>query len=110
MSERDILFCEQLLKESYSDVVLLAIFLSTLLEEEQSPSFQHPPNWGQMSDLDKAHLLVKSYFLKLLAIIDFSDFSFKEVQSLFSDIEEFLNQDVRLDINKQKPQCHIENV
>ena len=49
-----------------------------------------------MSHLDKAHLLVKNYFLKLLAMIDFSDFSLKSVQSLFLDIEEVLNQDIRL--------------
>ena len=63
-----------------------------------------------MSDLEKAHLLVKNYFLKLLAMIDFSDFSLKSVQSLFSDIEEVLNQDVHLECNKVKPERHLESV
>ena len=110
LSERDILFCEQLLKDSYSDDVLIPIFLSMLCEEDQSPSFHHPPNWNEMSDLDKAHLLVKTYFLKLLAMIDFSDFSLKSVQSLFSDIEDFLNQDVRLECNKLKTERHLDSI
>ena len=61
-----------------------------------------------MSDINKAHLMVKVYFLKLLTIIDFSDFVFKEVQSLFSDIKTFLNQDVRLECNKVKPERHVD--
>ena len=104
LTERDILFCEQLLRDSYSNDVLLPIFLSTLHEEELNPSFDHPSNWSELSDLEKAHLLVKTYFLKLLAITDFLDFLFKEVQSLFTHIETFLNQDVRLECNKLKPQ------
>ena len=106
LTEWDILFCEQLLRDLYSDNVLLPIFLNTLHEEELNPSFDHPSNWNELSDLEKAHLLVKTYFLKLLAIIDFSDFSLKEVQSLFTDIELFLNQDVRLECNKLKPEPH----
>ena len=98
------MFSEQLLRDSYSDDVLLPIFLSTLAQEELNLSFEHPANWSQLSDLEKAHLLVKTYFLKLLAVIDFSDFMFKETQSLFTDIETFLNQDVRLECNKLKPE------
>ena len=45
-----------------------------------------------------------------MAIIDFSDFSLKSVQSLFSDIEDFLNQDIRLECNKLKPERHLESV
>ena len=81
-----------------------------LAEEDQHPSFPHLSNWSDMSDLDKAHLLVKNYFLKLLALIDFSDFSLKSVQSLFSDIEDVLNQDIRLECNKVKPDRHLESV
>ena len=43
-------------------------------------------------------------------MVDFSDFSLKSVQSLFSDIEEFLNQDVRLECNKIKPERHLDSV
>ena len=78
-----------------------------LCEEELKPSFPHPHDWSTLSDLDKGHLLVKNYFLKLLAMVDFSDFSLKSVQSLFSDLEEFLNQDVRLECNKIKPERHL---
>ena len=81
-----------------------------LSEEDQHPSFPHPSNWSDMSDLDKAHLLVKNYILKLLALIDFSDVSLKSVQSLFSDIEDVLNQDIRLECNKVKPDRHVESV
>ena len=63
-----------------------------------------------MSDLERAHLLVKNYFLKLLAMIDFSDFSLKSVQSLFSDIEDVLNKDVRLECNKVKTDRHLDSV
>ena len=63
--------------------MLIPIFLSMLSEEDQNPSFPHPPNWSDMSDLDKTHLPVENYFLKLLTMIDFSDFSLKSVQSLF---------------------------
>ena len=75
-----------------------------IAEEDQHTSFPQPSKWPEMSDLDKAHLLVKNYFLKLLALIDFSDFSLKSVTSLFSDIEEFLNRDIRLECNKIKPE------
>ena len=63
-----------------------------------------------MSDLERAHLLVKNYFLKLLAMIDFSDFSLKSVQSLFADIENVLNKDVRLECNKVTKERHLDSV
>ena len=70
-----------------------------LAQENLVPTFSHPEDWDSMSDIEKAHLMVKVYFLKLLAIIDFSDYVFKEVQSLFTEIEDFLNQDMWLEIN-----------
>ena len=81
-----------------------------LSEENENPSFSHPPNWSSMSDLDRAHLLVRHYFLKLLAMIDFSDFSLKSVQSLFADIENVLNKDVRLECNKVTKERHLDSV
>ena len=110
MSENDIKFCEVLLCESYSDDILIPIYLSMIAQEDQHPSFPHPPNWSGISVLEKAHMLVKNYFLKLLALIDFSDFSLKSVTSLFSDIEEFLNRDICLECNKIKPERHLESV
>ena len=100
MTEDEIKFCEVLLRESYSDDILIPIYLSMIAQEDNHPSFPHPSNWSSMSDLEKAHILVKNYFLKLLALIDFSDFNLKSVTSLFSEMEEFLNRDVRLEYNK----------
>ena len=71
--------------------------------EDLDPTFEHPENWSQLSDLEKGHLLVKVIFLKLLSVIDFCDFEFKEVGSLFKEKEEFLNVDMRLACNKLKP-------
>ena len=110
MSENDIKFCEVLLRKSYSDDILIPIYLSMIAQEDQHPSFPHPSNWSEISDLEKAHLLVKNYFLKLLALIDFSDFSLKSLTSLFSDIEDFLNRDIRLECNKIKPDRYLESV
>ena len=55
------MFCEQLLKDSYSDDILIPIFLSTLHQENLFPSFEHPSIWAQLLDLEKAHLVVKVY-------------------------------------------------
>ena len=60
-----------------------------IYDENINPTFQHPDNWSEMSDLEKAHLLVKMIFLKLLAVVDFCDFEFKEASSLLKEVEEF---------------------
>ena len=80
-------------------------------KENTCPTFKHPENWPQMPDLEKGHLVVKVIFLKLLAVVDFCDFEFKEASSLFREIEEFLNVDFRLACNKPKlPSRDIEKV
>ena len=61
-----------------------------IYDENINPTFQHPDNWNELTDLDKAYLLVKVIFLKLLAVVDFCDFEFKEASSLFREIEDFL--------------------
>ena len=71
--------------------------------ENIKPTFHHPDDWDEMLDQQKGHLLVKVIFLKLLAVIDFCDFDFKEASSLFEEIERFLNSDSRLACNKPKP-------
>ena len=48
-------------------------------------------------------MLEKATFLKLLSVIDFCDFEFKETSSLFEELEQFLNKDVQLACNKPKP-------
>ena len=110
LNEKDIETCKQTLLNSYSDDVLISAFVSTVQEENQNPTFKHPTEWNTMSDIEKAHLLVKVLILKLLAVVDFSDFAFKETNSLFQEIEQFLNQDIRLECNKTKPDRHIEKV
>ena len=109
ISEGDIKIVESMLNDSYSDV-MCPVYLSMVEKENQSPSFKHPDDWNELSDMEKAHQLVKTLFLKLLAVIDFSDMSFKEVTSLYDPIETFLNQDSRLERNKLKPPRFVEEV
>ena len=109
LSKNDIAVCQQILMDSYSDDVLMSVFISTIQKENECPSFKHPPNWSQLSDIEKAHLLVKVIFLKLLAIVDFSDMAFKEASSLFKEID-FLNQETRLECNKTKQIRHVDKV
>ena len=71
--------------------------------EDKNRTFEHPNGWNYMSDIEKSHMLVKAIFLKLLSVIDFCDFEFKDTSSLFKEIEQFLNRDVRLACNKPKP-------
>ena len=54
--------------------------------------------------------MVKTLFLKHLAVVDFSDMSFKEVTLLYDPIELFLNQDSRLERNKPKPPRFVKEV
>ena len=61
LTENDILFCEMLLKDAYSDDVLIPVYISIIAEEDLKPSFPHPPNWSTMSELDKVHLLGKIF-------------------------------------------------
>ena len=49
----DIKFCEVLLRESYSDNILIPIYLSMIAQEDKHPSFPHQSNWSEMSDLEK---------------------------------------------------------
>ena len=40
-------------------------------------------NWNKLTITQKANLLLKANSLKMLAVIDFSNMSFKEVTSLY---------------------------
>ena len=99
----DLPILRELLEDSYSDDVLIPVFINMVDNEDRHPTFVHPDNWNYMSDLEKSHMLVKAIFLKLLSVIDFCDFEFKETSSLFEELEQFLNQDTRLACNKPKP-------
>ena len=71
------------------------MFINIINKENTCPTFKHPENWPQMSDLEKGHLLVKLIFLKLLAVVDFCDFEFKEAR--------IFNVDSKSPCNKPKP-------
>ena len=47
LSKNDIAVCQQILMDSYSDDVLISVFISTIQKENECPSFKHPPNWSQ---------------------------------------------------------------
>ena len=110
LSDRDLETVRPVLEDSYSDDVLMTIFISMVEEECKNPSFTHPEDWDSLSDIDKAHLCVKNLFLKVLAVIDFCDMAFKDASSLFKEVEQFLNQDSRLEVNKVKKERHLDDV
>ena len=73
-------------------------------EEETNHTFEHPPNWNQLTAQQKADLIVINNMIKLICVADFSSHYFKEVSSLSTDIEELLNKDTRLDVNAPQDQ------
>ena len=73
-------------------------------EEETNHTFEHPPNWNQLTTQQKADLIVINNMIKLICVADFSSHYFKEVSSLSTDIEELLNKDTRLDVNAPQDQ------
>ena len=58
LSSKDLSLIQQLLEASYSDDVLLPMFVNMIYDKKASPTFQHPDNWNELTDLEKAHLLV----------------------------------------------------
>ena len=62
-------------------------------EEENNPTFEHPPNWTQLNSQEKADLIVMNNIIKLLCVADFSSHYFKEVSSINASIEEQLDKD-----------------
>ena len=110
VSEHDLKLIESMLNDSYSDDVMCPVYLSMVGRENQIPTFKLPDDSNKWFDLEKAHHMVKTLFLKLLAVVDFSDMSFKEVTSLHEPIELFLNQDSGLERNKPKPPRFVKEV
>ena len=79
------------------------IYLQQIHDEDINPTFEHPENWNKLTIIEKSNLLLQANILKILAVIDFSNMSFKEVASLYESVETFLNQYSQLDRNsKQK--------
>ena len=68
-------------------------------DEEENPTFPHPPNWSELTSEEKADLLVIANQIKIISIADFSSHYFKEIPSLSKVVEETINKDSRLDIN-----------
>ena len=99
LNPQDIKQAEDYLERAFSDDVSVTVFLSMVEEEESVPTFEHPPNWSQLSSQEKADLIVINNMIKLICVSDFSSHYFKEVSSLNVAIEEQLNIDSRLDVN-----------
>ena len=75
------------------------VFLPMVEAEEKKPTFSHPPDWDQLTDEQKADLLVIANMIKLLCVADFSSHYFKEISSLSQFVEDTFNKDSRLDRN-----------
>merc|ERR1712089_51978 len=92
------------LEKAYSDDVLNLIFLTMIEEEDRSPTFKHPDNWTTLTIEEKGDIMAIVLQLKIISVADFSSHYFKEVSSLSKSVEENLNRDTRLDINKATEQ------
>ena len=80
-------------------MMLVLQYLRKIEEEETNHTFEHPPNWNQLSTQQKADLIIIKNMIKLICVADFSSHYFKEVSELSTDIEKLLNKDTRLDVN-----------
>merc|ERR1711895_34528 len=95
------------LKKAYSDDVLNPIFLTMIEEEDKNPTFKHPENWNNLTLEEKGDIMAIVLQLKIISVADFSSHYFKEVSSLSKPVEDLLNNDPRLDVNKvteQRPE------
>ena len=70
--------------------------------EDNKPTFDHPQNWNELRDQEKADLIVITNMIKLICTADLSSHYFKEVSSLSKTVKQVLNNDSRLDINAPK--------
>merc|ERR1712041_37568 len=92
------------LEKVYSDDVFNPIFLTMIEEEDRNPTFNHPDNWTTLTIEEKGDIMAIVLQLKIISVADFSSHYFKEVSSLSKSVEENLNRDTRLDINKATEQ------
>merc|ERR1712082_414450 len=69
-------------------------------EEDKNPTFPHPDNWDDLTLEEKGDLMVIVLQIKIICVADFSSHYFKEISSLSKSVEDILNKDTRLDINK----------
>merc|ERR1711895_187092 len=95
------------LEKAYSDDVLNPIFLTMIEEEDRNPTFKHPDNWSTLTIEEKGDIMAIVLQIKIISVADFRSHYFKEVSSLSKSVEDQLNKDTRLDINKvteQRPE------
>merc|ERR1712082_582134 len=95
------------LEKAYSDDVLNPIFLTMIEEEDKNPTFSSTDNWSTLTLEEKGDIMAIVLQLKMISVADFSSHYFKEVSSLSKSVEEKLNKDTRLDVNKvteQRPE------
>ena len=108
LTQADIDMVMDILKQSYSDDILSTIFLPQLELEQTHPTFPQPPKLGFVIYAGKIKPFAYCKFLKMLSIIDFNNMSVKEVQALNEQVENFLNQDSRLDRNSTEPLTRLD--
>merc|ERR1712240_532583 len=90
----------EILQKAFSDDVLNPIFLPMIEEEDKKPTFPDPDNWNDLTLEEKGDLMVIVLQIKIICVADFSSHYFKEISSLSKLVEDLLNKDTRLDINK----------
>merc|ERR1712112_141768 len=98
------------LEKAYSDDVLNPIVLTMIEEEDRNPTFKHPDNWSTLTIEEKGDIMAIVLQIKIISVADFSSHYFKEVSSLSKSVEDQLNKDTRLDVNKtteQRPELDI---
>merc|ERR1711895_273719 len=100
LSPEDLKKVAEILEKAYSDDVLNPIFLPMIEEEDRKPTFQHPDNWDKLTIEEKGDIIAIVLQIKIICVADFSSHYFKEISSLSKSVEEHLNKDTRLDINK----------
>ena len=81
---------------NYSYDIMSNMFLQQIHNEDIKTAFKDLENWHTLSLLEKANYLLIANFLKMLSVIDFSNMSFKEVSSLYENMEKISNEDNRL--------------
>ena len=97
---RDLDKVADILEKAFSDDVLNPIFLPMIEEEDENSTFPHPENWNKLTLEEKGNLMVIDLQIKIISVADFSSHYFKEISSLSKFVEDTLNKDTRLDINK----------
>lgn len=100
LSPEDLKKVAEILEKAFSDDVLNPVFLPMIEEEDKNPTFPHQNNWDDLPLEEKGDIMVIVLQIKIICVADFNSHYFKEISSLSKSVEELLNKDTRLDINK----------